>query len=238
MVIYTSQGKRTKRRKVSIMKKNLLNVNINGNKKLVNTDSIRFMIWNLPAQITCPFATEHCKASCYAKKAERVYPSVLPCREKNLEASKQDSFVNDMIQTIVYYLNSKSFTGKKCYFRIHESGDFYNKEYAKKWLAVCRWFARHNDKYGDKIQFLAYTKSVEYFKGEAIPENMIVRYSIWDDTDPRQLTIAEKMGLPIYTAVEKFAEDMEEEKKCNCADCATCGKCYKSGCKWIACEIH
>ena len=36
-----------------------LNVNINGNKKLINTATVRFMIWNIPAVVTCPFATEH-----------------------------------------------------------------------------------------------------------------------------------------------------------------------------------
>ena len=77
-----------------------LNVNINGNKKLVNTSSVRFMIWNLPAVVTCPFATEHCKHFCYARKAERVYPQVLPAREKNLKDSMEEDFVANMIYTI------------------------------------------------------------------------------------------------------------------------------------------
>ena len=78
----------------------MLNVNINGNKKLINTDTVRFMIWNIPAVVTCPFATEHCKHFCYARKAERVYPQVLPAREKNLEESKSEDFVANMIYTI------------------------------------------------------------------------------------------------------------------------------------------
>lgn len=221
------------------MKSNgMLNVNINGNKKLVNTDSIRFMIWNLPAQTTCPFATEHCKAACYAKKAERVYPSVLQSRMVNLDDSKRTDFVDRMIQTICKLLDSKSFAGKKCYFRIHESGDFYNKEYAEKWLKICSWFNRHSDKYGDRIQFLAYTKSVEYFKAAAIPDNMIIRFSIWDDTDVNDIITAEKLHLPIYTAVDQFTEMLPDEKRCDCADCANCGKCYSNKYSWLACEIH
>lgn len=219
------------------MKSNgMLNVNINGNKKLVNTESIRFIIWNLPAQITCPFATEHCKASCYAKKAERAYPSVLPSRMINLEDSKRADFVDRMIQTIAKLLNGKAFEGKFCYFRIHESGDFYNKEYAVKWLQIARWFERHG--WNNRIKFLAYTKSVQYFKGEAIPNNMIVRFSIWDDTNVNDIILAEKLKLPIYTAVEKFTDILPDEKRCDCADCANCGKCYKSEYNWIACEIH
>ena len=221
------------------MKNNgMLNVNTNGNKKLINNDSIRFMIWNLPAQVTCPFATEHCKAACYAKKAERVYPSVLPSRMANLEDSKREDFVNRMIQTICKLLDSKSFAGKKAYFRIHESGDFYNKEYAVKWLTIARWFNRHSDKYGDRIQFLAYTKSVRFFVGEAIPDNFVIRYSIWDDTKEEEKSIAKKMNLPIYTAVDKFNDSITENQRCECVDCAKCGKCYFNDNKWIACEIH
>lgn len=218
------------------MKSNgMLNVNINGNKKLVNTDSVRFMIWNLPAQVTCPFATEHCKAACYAKKAERVYPSVLPSRTVNFEDSKRDDFVDRMIQTIAKLLNGKAYEGKFCYFRIHESGDFYNKEYTEKWLKIVRWFDRHGWNY--RIKFLAYTKSVQYFKSEAIPDNMIIRFSVWDDTNSKDILLAKMLNFPIYTAVDKFTEDFSEEMRCNCEDCANCGKCY-SNAAYIACEIH
>lgn len=40
-----------------------LNVITKGNKKLINNDKVRWMIWNLPAITTCPFATDHCKKS-------------------------------------------------------------------------------------------------------------------------------------------------------------------------------
>lgn len=84
-------------------KTNLLNVNVNGNKKLVNNDKVRYIIWNLPAIKTCPFATEHCKKACYACKAERMYPSVTPSREKNYNDSLKDDFSVRMIETIAYY---------------------------------------------------------------------------------------------------------------------------------------
>lgn len=77
-----------------------LNVNYDGNKKLVNTGSVRFMIWNLPAIKTCPYATAHCKKYCYAKKAENVYPDCLPCRERNFNETLKDDFVENMIFTI------------------------------------------------------------------------------------------------------------------------------------------
>jgi hypothetical protein len=118
----------------------LLNVNINGNRKLQNTDTIRYMIWNLPAVKTCPFRTEMCEKSCYARKAERIYPQVLPSREENYTESLENDFAANMIFTIEKKLNSKAFAGKKCIFRVHESGDFYNVEYTRKWIKICKHF--------------------------------------------------------------------------------------------------
>lgn len=223
--------------------KKLLNVNINGNKKLINNDKVRFMIWNLPAQKTCPFATEHCKAACYAKKAERVYPQVLPSREKNYHDSLQADFVENMIYTIEHHLNSKAFKGKKALFRIHESGDFYSLEYTKKWVAICKHFEHDN-----RIEFLTYTKSIPYFIQAyygipGFPNNLIVRSSIWDDTDQNLIALTQFHGFPIYTALSK--QDIETEKKdghsffqCSCVDCGKCQACYCNKVKDIICEIH
>ena len=90
-----------------------LNVNINGNKKLVNNENTRFIIWNLPAVETCPHATELCKKSCYARKAERVYPDVIFSRKTNLKRSMQSEFVENMIFTIETELATKKYKGKK-----------------------------------------------------------------------------------------------------------------------------
>ena len=223
-----------------ILKK--LNVNTNGNRKLQNTDKIRYMIWNLPAEKTCPFATEHCKKSCYAKKAERIYKGVYESRLKNFWDSENADFVENMIYTIETLLNSKAYAGKKAIFRIHESGDFYNMEYAAKWCTIAKYFK--NDK---RITFLAYTKSIIYFNnpayGTEIPKNMIVRSSLWDDTTPEAVECTRKMGLPIYTALS--APDMEKERAngrifsvCTCENCSTCGKCWNKKYNDIIVKIH
>ena len=219
----------------------MLNVNTNGNKKLVNTNSIRFMIWNLPAEKTCPFATEHCKKFCYAKKAERLYPQVLPCRENNLTESKTDDFVANMVYTIQKKINSKSYKGKKVYFRIHESGDFYNREYTQKWIDIAKHFENN-----ENIVFLAYTKSLAYFiqcgYGKDFPNNFIVRSSIWDDTKPESVRDTAVYNFPIYTAFDgdTLVKEIESGNysKCDCKDCAECGKCYSKTEQKIACAIH
>ena len=104
-------------------------INFNGNLKLKNNENTRFMIWNIPAVITCPFRTAMCEKFCYARKAERMYPSCSDARQRNFEVTKQADFVERMIFTIEAELNTKKFTGKKVVFRIHESGDFYNWGY-------------------------------------------------------------------------------------------------------------
>ena len=130
-----------------------LNVNVNGNRKLKNSNKIRFIIWNLPAEKTCPFSTENCRKSCYAKKAERLYPQCLASREKNFADSLKSDFVENMIYTIETELATAKYKNKHVVFRIHESGDFYNLEYMAKWVAIAEHFLNN-----PQITFLAYTK--------------------------------------------------------------------------------
>lgn len=212
---------------------NYLNINTKGNKKLRNNESVRFMIWNLPSQKTCPFATEHCKKYCYAKKAERIYKNVLSSREKNLEESKKVTFAMDMILTISKLLNSKAYQGKKVCFRIHESGDFYSQEYFNKWLEIAKFF-----EYNENLVFLAYTKSIDFIHD--LPSNFIIRLSIWDDTNINTILSVDKAKFPTYSAERLTAESIKNlgESYCDCNDCGTCGKCYDRTIKNIVCNIH
>ena len=102
-------------------------------------------IWNLPAsQEVCGRV---CKG-CYAMKAQRMYPSVLPSREAKLERSKDTlQFARNMYQSIVKLGLDK--------VRIHESGDFYSQEYVDNWA----WIASSLP----NVVFLAYTKRMNDF---------------------------------------------------------------------------
>lgn len=221
----------------------MLNVNINGNKKLKNNETTRFMIWNLPSVITCPFRTALCEKSCYARKAERIYPQVLPSRMQNLEESKKPDFVENMIFTIESRLNSKSFDGKKVVFRIHESGDFYNREYTEKWVTIARHFENDN-----RIVFLAYTKSIDYilqcgYRLHMFPKNLVIRSSIWADTNQTWVQFTRHYDFPIYTALTEKEMDEKRERnetftECHCDDCAKCGKCWDKNEKNIIVKIH
>ena len=117
-----------------------------GNHKLDSS----ILIFNLPAISTCP----NCKAcadTCYALQAEKRYPAVLPCRERNHKASLGSAFVVDMVKLIKHGVARY---GVKA-VRVHESGDFYSQEYANKWDSIA--FAVHAEY--PEVKFFAYTKS-------------------------------------------------------------------------------
>lgn len=128
----------------------------NGNTK------VKAQIFNLPAGTTCKSCLQ-CQKYCYAKKAERLYPNVRPCRVKNLKASKRASFVEKVRQAAY---------GHK-YFRIHESGDFYSVEYILKWYDIA--------KQSPDTIFYCYTKRDDLFTNELLkhrPINLIIYYSV------------------------------------------------------------
>lgn len=204
-----------------------------GNKKLKDTDAVKFLIFSLPAIKTCPYATNACKKACYALKAERCYPSARDSRAKHFEQSKKDNFVEAVIDSLnAYMARAKYANAEKIVVRIHESGDFYSREYMAKWLAVAKHFE------GSKLVFMAYTKSVRYIPGLEIPDNFTFRYSVWDDTSADDIALAKALNLPVYTACyESEFEAMPEENKCYCADCGNCEKCWLA-IDMIKCVIH
>lgn len=207
-----------------------------GNKKLKNNARVSSLVWNIPAIVTCPYATEHSKKYCYARKAENVYPSCLPTRENHFAISRENDFVLRMIYTISVELDRPVNKNKKVVFRIHESGDFYNASYTDKWVEIMRYF--ENDK---RIVFVAYTKSVKFFDGLELPDNFRLLASVWDDTTPENLEIIRWNNFRIYTAYK--GNDLENALKsgyahCPCKDCGSCGLCWNNYTNNICCEIH
>ena len=112
-----------------------------GNKKIHKS----CLIFNLPTSV-CFGCGKQCK-SCFALKAEYMYPNVLPCRLNNLKDSKKSSFTSEMIKNL-----SKR---TKKIMRIHESGDFYSQSYINKWKEIIQALPH--------IQFYAYSKKLNKF---------------------------------------------------------------------------
>lgn len=120
-----------------------------GNKKLDKT----IAIFNLPAgkSYTCK---QDCPG-CYAKKAQYLYPQVLPCRITNWEISKKDSFVSAFCEAL-----NKAIKAGCNVVRLHESGDIYNLDYCNKLGEIAALYP--------EIKFYYYTKTNYRVTGENV----------------------------------------------------------------------
>lgn len=209
--------------------KNNLTVS-HGNKKLISTDKVQFLIFNLPAMKTCPNSTAMCRKACYARAAER-YPSCYASRQHNYDMTLLDSFVPDMIELISKELTKAKKVGKKILFRWHESGDVYSQEYMNKIVYIARAFEFAN------IVFQLYTKSIDFVPYKR-PINLHVTFSLWDDTASADYHKALTLHTQVYYAVPVFDSSIPLAIRCRCTDCGTCQKCYNDQHDTIVCEVH
>lgn len=212
-----------------------------GNKKLAASDKIAFLIWSIPAVLTCPGATVECMRNCYARRDER-FLSVRMSRAINLLISRQPDFetvLENAIQNAVYTKSGairKRFQGKEIVFRIHESGDFYSDRYMLSWFHVAARFP--------EITFFTYTKSFAMYERNMSekPNNFEVRASIWSDTTVEEIRTIARCKMSIYTAYSD--DDMETAiangvKECTCESCTKCGcACARHENETIGCRIH
>lgn len=140
------------------------------NSKLATTSKLsnaKVFNFGIPAQDTCIGALE-CKKYCYASKGFYRFKNVARAFEARLAQTKQDDFPVNMITNII--------EKKLTHVRIHDSGDFYSREYLAKWLCIIDALPH--------VYFYAYTKSIPLFKGLKLPENFTVIYSLggkWDN---------------------------------------------------------
>lgn len=129
----------------------------------------RFFNFNLQARITCTQMGE-CEKFCYARQGRYVFPSVIAKQKRNLALTKRLTFEMEIGKEIDILERRASKKGKICYFRIHDSGDYYNKEYAKRWFTIAR-------EHPNSI-FYSYTKCVQMFHdfedANEIPDNFAV----------------------------------------------------------------
>lgn len=126
-------------------------------KKTSKLNNVRVFNFGIPAQDTCIWAGE-CKKFCYASKGAYIWSNVKPAFERRLEATKQNNFPQLMIAEI---------TKKKAtHVRIHDSGDFYSREYVQKWFKVMDSMPN--------VTFYAYSKSLPLFDGVKLPANFVL----------------------------------------------------------------
>jgi len=171
--------------------------------------------FNLPAVSTCPNRTALCEATCYALKAERQYPDVQPCRARNFSASRAGDFVADMVADITRKAPK--------IFRIHESGDFYDISYFRKWVAIAEQCPG--------TQFFAFTKVYGLFS-ENRPGNLVLIASIFPDSDTSELP----EGVATFTAVKRKAVGIGTHCAGSCDSCGICPFATSETQVWT--EIH
>lgn len=76
-----------------------------------------------------------CKKRYFTKKNE-TFSGFKLSRERNLEETKKESFVKDMINHLEYHLSRPKAKDKRMFVRIHTIGDFYNLDDFIKWVYI------------------------------------------------------------------------------------------------------
>ncbi len=105
-----------------------------------------------------------------------VWPKVKQAYENRLALTQSETFVHTAQYAIAKRLKLVQNKGNQCIIRIHDSGDFYSKDYANKWINIMQFFASNQN-----IRFYAYTKMVQMFKElqelDQLPDNFNIIYS-------------------------------------------------------------
>jgi hypothetical protein len=133
---------------------------ITQNSKMKKSTEGRVFNFGIPAKETCKGAGE-CKKFCYAAKGFYLWPSAKNAQHRRWAATKLDNFPEEMIKDIIW--------SEASHIRIHDSGDFYDREYLSKWLKIIESLPH--------VTFYAYTKMIPLFRGVKLPENFTVIYS-------------------------------------------------------------
>jgi len=135
---------------------------------------------------SCAYATPHCDKYCYAKRGKmNVHQN--STYANNYEASKQDNFVEKMIN-LIYPLSMDL-----KYFRIHTSGDFYSQKYFDKWVQIASNFPQ--------MKFLAYTRN-HMIDTNQRPSNLQLLFSCDESTKRLNPTIP-RVARVIYNPKEE-----------------------------------
>jgi hypothetical protein len=155
-------------------------------KKTSKLSGLRVFNFGIPAQDTCLWAGE-CKKFCYASKGAYVWSNVKPAFERRLELTKLNTFPQLMIEEIK--------KKKASHVRIHDSGDFYSREYLHKWFKVMQSM--------NEVTFYAYSKSLPLFEGETLPKNFVLIKSMGGKKDD-MINMKRDRHAKIFDSIESL----------------------------------
>lgn len=182
-----------------------------GNSKMGSIPSV-----SLPSVITCRACA--CQQKCYAKKLERLRPTVAAAYRRNLDILQSDPDT--------YWREVEAAVMMSRFFRFHVSGDIPNKQYFRRMVGVA--------KRQQHCQILCFTKKYEIVNevlqsGLELPDNLHIIFSGWVSlkmVNPFSLPEAHVLYRDGTTTANKNAV------KCsgNCTECAvTDGGCWALG---------
>ena len=180
-----------------------------GNSKMGSLASV-----SLPAVITCRKDCK-CAAKCYAKKLERLRPTVRAAYQSNLTLLNSDPST--------YWREVEATVMMNRFFRFHVSGDIPDAGYLRKMIGV----AERNP----HCQILCFTKRDDLVNrwldgGGVLPENLHLILSQWKGMVVRNPYNLPEAHVRYRDGSTTATHDMVP---ClgNCADCArTCGGCW------------
>jgi ABC-type Zn uptake system ZnuABC Zn-binding protein ZnuA len=104
---------------------------------------------------------DKCVAFCYAKKGAYIWRNVKPAFEMRYQLSKTDKFIAK--------INAEITLKEPEYIRVHDSGDYYSKEYLNKWIEIA--------KANPDVKFYSYTNCIQMLKDAILPKNYDVIFS-------------------------------------------------------------
>ena len=171
------------------------------NKKMGNIASV-----SLPSVVTCRECD--CHKKCYARKLERLRPSVAAAYRRNLDILRNDPDT--------YWREVEAAVMLSRFFRFHVSGDIPDSTYLVRMVNV----ARRNQ----HCQILCFTKKYEIVNeylstGGSFPENLHIILSAWVGLEMQNPFCLPEAHVR-YTDGTTTARD--DAKLCggNCSECA------------------
>ncbi len=180
----------------------------NGNSKMGSIPSV-----SLPAGLTCRSDCD-CSKKCYAKRLERMRPSVRAAYQSNLDLLNNDSDT--------YWREVEASIMMSRFFRFHVSGDIPDSSYFENMVEIART--------NPHCEILCFTKKYDIVNSHIsiigkLPKNLHIVFSGWHDiqmVNPYNLPEAHVRYRDGTTTARADA------KECggNCTECA----CTDDGC--------
>jgi hypothetical protein len=135
------------------------NTKIKATSKLLGVKLFNFGIpayKSASGKLTCPMA-DKCVDFCYARSKAYLWSNVKPAFERRYELSKTEDFVDAMHTEIK--------RKKATHIRVHDSGDYYSREYMLKWFKIAEM--------NPDVRFYSYTNMIKMVKNikNSIPKN-------------------------------------------------------------------